>query len=278
MKAIFNYRLPVFLWLLFLIPGVSQSLAQEKSFKWPDGVKMAVSLSFDDARFSQVDVGTPVFDKYGVKATFLVVPSTVEKRLDKWKAAVASGHEIGNHTSNHPCSGNFPWSRKTALEDYTLKKMKKELLETNQRIETLLGVRSTVFAYPCGSTFIGRGTETKSYVPLIAELFTAGRGWMDEGPNDPSYCDFAQLTGMEMDGKDFDQVLPMIEKARQSGAWLGLAGHEIGGQGSQTTRVEMLEHLIRYAQDPKNGIWIAPMGEVAAYVQNQRKASIVSKK
>ncbi|HXI40557.1 MAG TPA: hypothetical protein VNH83_11290, partial [Bryobacteraceae bacterium] len=32
------------------------------AFHWPDGKRVAVSLSFDDARASQVDVGIPLFD------------------------------------------------------------------------------------------------------------------------------------------------------------------------------------------------------------------------
>src|SRR5690606_7683029 len=120
-----------------------------------EGIRMALTLSFDDARPSQVDVGTPLFDQYGVKGTFVVVPSSVEMRLDKWKKAVRSGHEVGNHTIKHPCSGNFSWARENALENYTIEKMREELYETNRQIESLLGIKSTVFAYPCGGTFVG---------------------------------------------------------------------------------------------------------------------------
>ncbi len=275
MKTIFKKQVLIFFLLSFLILCTYQSLAQEKPFKWPNGKRAALTLSFDDGRNSQVDIGIPVFDQYGVKATFVVVPSNAEKRVDKWKRAALNGHEIGNHTVQHPCSGNFSWSRERALENYTMEKMRKELVDANRQLETLLGVKSTVFAYPCGSTFIGRGTNTKSYVPLIAELFVAGRGWLNETPNDPSFCDLAQLTGMEMDGKDFEQILPLIENAKGTGAWLVLAGHEIGGSGGQTTRVEMLRRLIEYVQDPTNGIWIAPMGEIARYVQNQRNISTI---
>ena len=128
-----------------------------------------------------------------------------------------------------------------------------------------------VFAYPCGQTFIGRGQNTRSYVPVVAELFFTGRGWLDEGPNDPTFCDFAQLTGMEMDGKDFDQILPLLENAKKTGAWLVLAGHEMGDSGPQTTRLTMLRKLIEYAQDPANGIWITSVGTVAKYIQSQKK-------
>ena len=122
--------------------GAAVAAAQQATpaFTWPDGKRVAVSLSFDDARASQVDGGTALLDRYGVKATFYVVPSAVEKKLDGWKRAAASGHEIGNHSLNHPCSGNFAWSRGKALEDYTLDQMRRELSDANSRITELLGV------------------------------------------------------------------------------------------------------------------------------------------
>ena len=245
-------------------------LAQVQPFPWPEGKKMAISLSFDDARASQATRGVPLLNEYDVKATFYLVPSAAKGQLDGWKRAAASGQEMGNHSLNHSCSGNFVWSRKSALENYTIDKMRGELLEAGKQIKEMLGVTPESYAYPCGQTFIGRGKNTQSFVPVISEMFTSGRGWLDEAPVDPAYCDMAQLTGMETDGKDFEQILPLIEAARASGQWLVLAGHETGDSGPQTTRLSMLRKLCEYAKDPKNGIWIAPVGEVARYVNKYR--------
>ncbi len=262
----------LFLFVLSFFLSAQMLLAQqaETTFAWPEGKQIAISLSFDDARASQVDAGTALLDEYGVKGTFYVVPNSVKQRLEGWKKAVASGHEIGNHSFNHPCTGNFPWSRQKAIENYTLKQMRNELILANKDIKELLGVESEVFAYPCGQTYIGRGENTKSYVPVVSKLFLSGRGWLDEGPNAPEFCDLAQLTGMEMDGKDFEQILPLIENAKKSGAWLVLAGHEMGTSGNQTTRLSMMKKLIEYAQNPANGIWIAPVGTVAKYIKGQK--------
>ncbi len=261
-----------FLFILSIFSSYEMLLAQqaETTFAWPEGKKIALSLSFDDARASQVDAGTTLLDQFGVKGTFYVVPNSVKQRLEGWKKAVANGHEIGNHSFNHPCTGNFPWSRQKAIENYTLKQMRNELILANKGIKELLGVEAEVFAYPCGQTYIGRGDNTKSYVPVVSKLFLSGRGWLDEGPNAPQFCDLAQLTGMEMDGKDFEQILPLIENAKKSGAWLVLAGHEMGASGNQTTRLSMLKKLIEYAQNPANGIWIAPVGTVAKYIKRQK--------
>jgi hypothetical protein len=51
-----------------------------------------------------------------------------------------------------------------------------------------------------------------------------------------------------------------------------LAGHEMGDSGDQTTRLEMLRNLMEYINDPSNGIWIAPVGIVAKYVQDKKKS------
>ncbi|MBM3402730.1 MAG: polysaccharide deacetylase, partial [Bacteroidetes bacterium] len=241
-KKIFSSYQKIFLFVLsmFFPSGVLFAQQAESTFLWPEGKKIALSLSFDDARASQVDAGTALLDQYGVKGTFYVVPNVVKQRLEGWKKAVAGGHEIGNHSFNHPCTGNFPWTRQKAIENYTLKQMRNELILANMDIQELLGVEAEVFAYPCGQTYIGRGANTKSYVPVVSKLFLSGRGWLDEGPNAPQFCDLAQLTGMEMDGKDFEQILPLIENAKKSGAWLVLAGHEMGESGVQTTRLSMV--------------------------------------
>jgi peptidoglycan/xylan/chitin deacetylase (PgdA/CDA1 family) len=254
----------------FLLAHMAAAQQAAPAFQWPEGKRFALSLTFDDARPSQVDAGTALLDRYGVKATFYVVPSAVQSRMEGWRKAVASGHEIGNHSLLHPCTGNFAWSREKALENYTLKKMQTELQAASDSLQRWLGVRPKSFAYPCGQTFVGRGTKTQSYVPVVAKMFRTGRGWLDEGPNDPLFCDFAQLTGMESDGKEFEQLMPLLQQAAESGQWLILAGHEMGETGPQTTRLAMLQKLLEYAGNPANGVWIAPVATVAGYIQSKR--------
>ena len=259
--------------VLLLMPGRAlraQAPAAADAVAWPGGARMALSLSFDDGRESQVTQGLPVFARHGVKVTLYVVPSAVERHLEGWKQAAAAGHEIGNHSLTHSCSGNFPFSRQKALEEHSIARMRDELAEANRRIAALLGVTPRTFAYPCGQTFVGRGKDAQSYVPVVAELFLAGRGWLDEAANNPSYVDLAQTLGVEMDGKDFGQIRPLLDEARKSGAWLVLAGHDIGAGGRQTTRVAMLDELFAYVKDPANGIWLATVAEAADVVARRR--------
>ena len=237
-----------------------------KDFHWPAGKQMALSLSFDDARFSQVEKGIPLLDQYGISGTFYVSPGAMLERVEEWKDAVDAGHDIGNHTLVHPCSGNFPWARDKALENYTLEEMANELDSASSLIHSVLGVRPSSFAYSCGQTFVGRGVDTRSYVPLVAERFETGRDWMNEGPNDPVFCDLARLNGTELDGKSFQEALQLIKEAREQGAWLIFAGHEMNDGGVQTSLLSTIDSICRYASDPANGIWIDNVTNIGRYV------------
>jgi len=242
-------------------------------FHWPNGKRAAVSLSFDDARLSQVDTGLALFKKNGVKVTFFVQPSGVEKRLAGWKQAVTDGHEIANHSLTHPCTGNYTFSRNNALEEYDLARMAQQLDGANQQIYKQLGVNARTFAYPCGQKFVGRGTSVKSYVPLVAERFVAGRGYLDEAANDPRFCDLAQTMGTAFDEMDFSQMKKIVDEAVQEGRWVIFVGHEIGERGYQTTDTRALEALFDYLKNPNTGVWLGTVAEIAGYIQNQRETA-----
>jgi beta-glucosidase len=278
MKNMTVIKRSVMVFITVIVVGLCQAKANGggngSGFRWPEGKKAAISLSFDDARASQVDNGVPIFDRYNIKATFYVSPGNVKNRIDKWKAAAAKGHEIANHTMVHPCSGNFPFARDRALEDFTLAQMAQDIDEASNFIESIFGTRPNTFAYPCGQSFVGRGQNTKSYVPIVANKFLAGRGWLDEAPNDPIYCDLSKIYGMASDGYDFAYIKKLVDQTVESGGWLVLCGHEILPSGNHlTTYTSMLEELAAYISNPRNGIWAATVSDVASYIREQRGES-----
>ncbi|HEX5322287.1 MAG TPA: polysaccharide deacetylase family protein, partial [Capsulimonadaceae bacterium] len=66
---------------------------------------------------SQIEQGLPILDSHGFRATFYVNPHSARSRSEDWRRALATGHEIGNHTVTHPCSVNFDFVGKHNLED-----------------------------------------------------------------------------------------------------------------------------------------------------------------
>lgn len=241
-----------------------------KRFHWPDGKRAAVSLSFDDARTSQIDTGLALLKSEGVKVTFFVTSGNLGNRRAGWKQAVAEGHEIGNHTITHPCTGNYTFSFNNALENYSLQAMANELDGANEQIEELLGVKPKTFAYPCGQKFVGKGLDERSYVPLVAERFLVGRGYLDEAANNPAICDMSRAMGTVFDDADFADMKKHVDDAAVEGRWVIFVGHEIGERHFQTTDVHALKALCEYLKDPANGIWLGTVGEIGTYIRNQR--------
>lgn len=240
-------------------------------FTWPEGVRAAVSLTFDDGRESQLDQGLPILRRYDVKATFYVSLAPLDQRRSDWQQVVDEGHEIGNHSLDHVCSGNFPWLAPDVLEDYTLERMERDLLAAQERIRERLGLTPRTFAYPCGQSFVGRGEQCRSYVPLVARHFLAGRRFRDEAFNDPSFCDLARLAGTEGDKLSFDDMRPLLERAVAEGTWLVLVMHDVGRPGlHQTIPTDTLERLCGYCADQANGVWIDTVEQIAETIRRTR--------
>jgi peptidoglycan/xylan/chitin deacetylase (PgdA/CDA1 family) len=237
---------------------------------WPRDKRAGLSLTFDDARPSQVDRGTPVLDRYGIKATFYALPSMLRYRPQGWKEAVAAGHELGNHTVSHPCSRNFPFSRENALEDYTLESLEEELIQASEALEMFTGQRPTSFAYPCGQRFVGRGKATRSYVPLVAEHFLVGRGFPDETPNDPLRCDMAQVSGVAADVMDFEQLRMAIDSALEGGMWLVLVAHDVASElRPQAITTDALEEVCRHVSRLPE-LWTDTVSAVGSHLLQER--------
>lgn len=243
----------------------------QSAFAWPEGKRAAVSLSFDDARSSQIRNALPILGRHDVKATFYVKVTQVERAPDTWACALRHGHEIGNHSLHHACTGNFGWKDARVLEDYTFEEMEQELLEANRQLRELLGQTPATFAYPCGQTFVGRGVERRSYVPAVARHFIAGRGFRDEHFNNPQFCDLAKLGGTELDGVPFEELVDLVERAASTGCWIAFAGHDVFADARhQVVREDDLDRFCAYCRDPANGVWIDPIAAVASYVRDCR--------
>jgi peptidoglycan-N-acetylglucosamine deacetylase len=247
------------------LPGGATIVGVNDRPPLPNGARVALSLTFDDSRESQLEVVVPILGAYRLRATFFVLPTPVARRQSDWKAVVENGHEIGNHTVTHPCSANFGFSRTNALEDYSLDRMEAEIDEASGRIERLLGVRPESFAYPCGQSFVGRGEGRTSYVPLVARRFVAARGYGSETANDPYRCDYAHLEAFTADGLDAEGLVGLVDQAGATGRWVIMVGHDVGERGEQTVLIPSLEALCHRAAQAD--VWVAPLAEVARYLR-----------
>lgn len=243
------------------------------AFSWPQGRELALSLSFDDARASQVTTGLPLLNELGVRATFYATPANVRERADDWRALLAAGHEIGNHTLSHPCSVNFAWSRKRGVEDLTLDDIERDILKCNRQLQEACGAVPETFAYPCGHTHVGKGLDARSYIPVVAKHFVAGRAYWAEWHNVPAICDLANLMGYPFDQIPLERVFAWIDRARRENGWVVLVGHDIfAAERFQGVSVDALRAVCECALDPANGVWLDTVAAVAKHVKRHQNA------
>ncbi|WP_082023298.1 polysaccharide deacetylase family protein [Sporosarcina koreensis] len=100
-----------------------------------------VALTFDDGP-EPASTGKilEILKKYDAKATFFMLGSRVEYYPDLAKAVKDAGHEIGNHSWNHP-----------DLSKMTLPKALEEINRTKDIIHKVTGEKPTVFRPPYGA-------------------------------------------------------------------------------------------------------------------------------
>ena len=83
-------------------PGVYLRWLYPRALWRMDRHEKAVYLTFDDGPIPEA---TPyileILRKYQVRATFFMVGDNVRKHPDLYKAIVADGHQVGNHSHNH---------------------------------------------------------------------------------------------------------------------------------------------------------------------------------
>lgn len=117
-----------------------------------------VALTFDDGPHETVtNQILTTLDKYHAKATFFMVGNRVERNASIVKEVVAHGHEIGNHTWNHPDL------KKLSLDDALA-----QYHSTNNAIYNITGYYPTVFRPPYGS----KNQEMTDEISLPTVLWT----------------------------------------------------------------------------------------------------------
>lgn len=160
----------------FIIAGSVKT--QANNVIWPNGSKLAVSLSYDDALNSQLDNAIPELNKHNLKASFYVLPNSpvMYKRMKEWVLAAKQGHELGNHSMYHPCRAsleNRSWVLDHHdLDKYTLAQMVEEITTVNTFLHAIDGKTERTFTPPCGDLIAG-GDD---YLSKINEQFIAIKG------------------------------------------------------------------------------------------------------
>lgn len=116
------------------------STTRELPIYYVDTPEKKIAISFDAAwgTDSTNDI-LDTLDKYNVKTTFFLVDFWVKKYPEVVKEIDRRGHEIGNHSTNHPYMSK--------LDEIQIIK---ELKTTEESIKNITGKRTTLFRPPFG--------------------------------------------------------------------------------------------------------------------------------
>jgi len=241
---------------------------------WPNAIQGALSLTFDDNTQTQLDNAIPTLDAHDLKGTFYVNPGRMprwERHLEQWQAASQNGHEIGNHTMDHPGSCNFGFREDGyCLEKLTLNDIADTIDRANDALNEQFpwqnGERS--FCYPCYQSYVGAGINRKSYVPVVAERFKVARGG-GERPNHPERIDLSYIWSFAVEGHSGQDLIDYAEDTINNGLWGVVCMHGVGGE-HLAIATEALAELCDHLNKNRDRIWAAPVIDVANYIIDRR--------
>jgi len=230
--------------------------------------KCMVCLTYDDGLDIDLDNVIPVLDSLGFKATFYVPVNSesLNKRMDEWKAIAKNGHELGNHSSFHPCFGKSMKrdfvSPDYDLDNYSMQRMVDEIKLANSFLKALDGKTKRTYAYPCGDLKIGN----ESIWDKIKDEFVAARGVTGEMPA----LDSIKLgnVGSYMEANQSgEQMISLVKQAMKTNTLIVFLFHGVGG--GHNINVSLQEHskLLHFLKQNEKEIWVAPLVDIAEYVK-----------
>ena len=249
-------------------------LALSMAFTWPDGKRAAVSLGYDDAINSQLDVAIPALDRHHLKASFYLTLSsdTLVKRLPEWRAAAASGHELGNHTLFHQCSRRAPgheWvAAENDLDHTTAAQLAAQIRVGNAMLHAIDGKTERTFTVPCGDL----KAAGENYLPLVGNEFVAIKSGAGKVVPDMQTLDpmsVGVLAPSEVTGA---QLIARVDQAIAQGTMVNFTFHGIGGD-YLVVSTQAHEELLAYLDAHRDQVWTDTFINIMRYVKQQRAAA-----
>ncbi len=268
---------PLWFFVLFPIVACAQTAPLPMVTPWPGDRTAAISLTFDDATPSHLDIVGPTLKKHHLHGTFYVVTGngTWVTRFDDWRRLAAEGNEIGSHSVHHPCL--LDRIKPNAL-DYTPQMMRAEAGDSAREIATRLGIdRGLTFAYPCSTETFGPPADQAHnevlYLGYAAEFYFAARGDNGGLPVTPEEMNPLTVHGLgRVVGLDYPHLLALIDPPQRSHEWGVLIFHGVGGDGMAVS-AEAFEMLAAYLEQ-HHDIWCAAFGDAVRYIQERKALKI----
>ena len=253
----------------------SPTHAQDAAFAWPGGARAAVSLAYDDALDSQLDNAIPTLDRHGIKGTFFLQLSSepVARRMEDWRAAARVGHELGNHSLFHQCSGAGPDRAWVAphrdLDATTREQMQDQVLLANTMLTAIDGRRERTYTAPCFDVQALGG----DYLPALHARFVAIKAGNGPGvPASMAAVDPYRVASIAPVGASGAELIAQVKQARERGTMIAFTFHGIGGDHLSVSS-QAHEELVRFLAAHRQEYWTDTFLNIMKHVRQQRAAT-----
>ncbi|SNR58970.1 sialate O-acetylesterase [Lutibacter flavus] len=233
------------------------------------GKKAAVILTYDDALNVHLDNAALLLDSLGLKGTFYIssYSEAFRKRIKDWKKLAQNGHELGNHTIFHPCTGNDnrTWVNENYdMGTYTVDRMVDEIRINNTLLEALDGKKERTFAYTCGDFTVG---GNRTFMDQLKGDLVAARS-VSHGFKKIDEIDLYSINCYSVNGQSGEELIALAKKAMESNSLLVFLFHGVGGEHDLNADLESHKQLLEFLKLHENDIWTTTMLEV---VENIKK-------
>lgn len=244
--------------------------------KFWGGHQGAVSITLDDGDVTQRDVSTACLDEFGFKGTYYLMGCCDDKYLESWAPHAERGHEMGNHSFHHRCSGTHNGRHEGQLEFTSLNQLEDEILQAQMKLAGFFPhQKNWTYCYPCYNLMVGRGVQKQTYSTVIAKHFLAGRAGGEIGlANHPKGVDLSAVFGTAVENFTPWEMIGLIEElAIEQHKWLVLVFHTIDGNCLPVSKKYFMQ-LLRYLDRRRSEIWTAPFVDVALKVAQWQDANL----
>ena len=250
----------------------SPAHAQGAAFAWPGGARAAVSLAYDDALDSQLDNAIPTLDRHGIRGTFFLQLSSepVARRMEDWRAAARGGHELGNHSLFHQCSGAGPDRAWVAphrnLDTTTREQMQDQVMLANTTLTAIDGRRERTYTAPCFDVKALGG----DYLPALHASFVAIKAGPGPGvPASMAAVDPYRVASVAPVGASGAELIALVKQAEERGTMIAFTFHGIGGDHLSVS-TQAHEELVRFLAAHRQEYWTDTFLNIMKHVRQQR--------
>lgn len=236
-----------------LSPATADAPTAPSPFR-PD--KGGIALTFDDRNFQDWLSALPLFEKYGVKATFFISGKIDAQALAAARQLQSHGHAIGAHGVHHLKAVDY--SRNQSVEEYVRNEIAPQL-----KALQATGIAPTSFAYPSSQNNedtdqailaggklkhlrTGAGIKPGSQIAANDQFFFSADKIANQGSLIGKGIDYAPA----MEDRTFEQLDAALERAAANNEILILYAHgiTISKRGHHVTP-SALERLFQKARE-----------------------------